>query len=60
MTLSITILCYYAQCSYDECHVLFTIMLNVIMLKCRYAEYSNALFETVAAAYFMKQCHEIA
>jgi hypothetical protein len=32
MTLSITILGYYAECHYAECRILFTIMLNVIML----------------------------
>ncbi len=32
MTLSITILCYYAESCYAECHILFTIMLYVIML----------------------------
>ncbi len=32
MTLSITILCYYAECQYAECLILFTIMLNVVML----------------------------
>jgi hypothetical protein len=32
MTLSITILCCYAEFHYEECRILFTIMLSVIML----------------------------
>jgi hypothetical protein len=32
MTLSITILCYYAEWHIADCHILFTIMLNVILL----------------------------
>jgi len=37
MTLSITMLFYYAECHYTERRILFTIMLNVVMLS-RYAE----------------------
>jgi hypothetical protein len=32
MTVSIPMLCHYAEYRYAECHDLFTIMLNVIML----------------------------
>jgi hypothetical protein len=32
MTLSITMLFYYAECHYAECYTFFTIKLNVVML----------------------------
>jgi hypothetical protein len=42
MTLSITMLSYFADCHYAECPILFTIKLSVIMLSVHYAEYRNA------------------
>ncbi len=33
-TLSLTMLCHYAECHYTECHVLFIVMLNVV-ISCR-------------------------
>ncbi len=44
MTLSITVFCHNAVCRYAECHILFIIKLNVVML-------SVAMLNVVAPQY---------